>query len=204
MKTSWAKSYRGAVTAFNRHWVIYGGWRALVSSIYLHIAFVFTALAYPEWIAGKWWDQAIAVLPGLIGFSLGGFAIWLAFGGDKFQEMLAGKFPGDDDDETSPYLDTAAAFAHFVIIQTMGLLFAVGCNAHADTIVTLGPFAWLINFFGYWLYIYGLLSVLAATYAVFSLAWFFDMHVTNQRGADSNGKPKNEVEKASSGSTPGE
>lgn len=137
-----------------------------------------------------WWDVSISILPNIIGFALGGYAIWLGFGDEKFSQMISAR---KDDSCTSPYLEVSATFAHFIVIQITGLVIALLAKA---TNFYLLPDSWIgmalqqtglpVDFFkqgaavgyglGFLLLSYALMTALAATLAIFRVASWFDQY----------------------------
>ena len=75
-----------------------------------------TALLWPIWLEGsiKWHELAIGIIPNILGFTLGGYAILLAFGNEKFMFLISGEFA---DKKPSPFLVLNGAFVHFIVIQ---------------------------------------------------------------------------------------
>lgn len=81
--------YKGVLNIFGTYWRAYGGWIALLKSPYFHAALVLLALTFHTWTAEDWWEDVTSVLPNLLGFTLGGFAIFIGFGDERFRALLA-------------------------------------------------------------------------------------------------------------------
>jgi hypothetical protein len=177
--------YRGVRAVFGKYWVFFGGLGELASSFYLHLAIVLTALMPGLWRVTKWWDLVLGVLPNLLGFTLGGYAILLAFGDTQFRATLAARKPGK---KLSAWESTNGMFAHFVVVQVAALLTAVAARSCSDapssTWVRIaldwlhGSSAfgeWLTKagwFLGCLLFIYSLVLAIAAVMGIFRLgAW---------------------------------
>lgn len=183
------KSYSGVFNIFNRYWVAYGGWKEILFSPYFHIAVLLTLALEHSWTNGEWWNTAITILPSLIGFSLGGFAIWLGFGDEKFRELISHQAEGE---KTSPYIELSATFAHFIVIQLIALIGALIAQGmafpldHGNWLASLIEasgmptnvipryVAPLSHFLGFLLFIYALMTALAATLAVFRVSSWFE------------------------------
>src|SRR5699024_306750 len=103
-------------------WSAYGGIKALLLSPYFHAAVILTAVTAPTWMHPSWWELPIRVMPSVLGFSLGGYAIWLAIGDRRFRELIAGEGRGE---KTSPFMMVNAAFVHFIILQFLSILYAI-------------------------------------------------------------------------------
>lgn len=117
--------YRNIIRELKYYWMYYGGSRTLLRSPYFHFAFLFVAIFYPFWYREPWWSTAISVLPNLIGFTLGAYAILLAFGDELFRAALA----GDRGYRKSPLMRMSAVLSHFIIVQIISLISAIGVKA---------------------------------------------------------------------------
>lgn len=183
------KSYTGVFNIVGLYWKIYGGWRALIYSPYFHVAFALTLLLSHFWSREPWWDVPLGVLPNIIGFALGGYAIWLGFGDEKFRNLI---IENDDPAGYSPYLGVSASFAHFIIVQLLALCAALIAKATyfpvtdihwlCGLLISLGlPIEFIYEtvapffyFIGFMLFVYALMTAIAATLAVFRVAYWFD------------------------------
>ena len=165
------KAYKGPWNIFGRYWKYYGGFGALVRSPYLHVSFILTILTYRIWTEPCWWDMTLNIMPNVLGFSLGGYAIWLAIGDEKFKSVLA----GSGQSKISPFLDVNATFVHFILMQILSILLAIlakGFSPIHD--VNILSQAWWG--FGFFVFIYALLTAVAATMAVFRVATWYDSY----------------------------
>lgn len=176
-------AYAGVFAIFGRYWKAYGGWRAVLFSPYLHAALLLTVALNHSWVAEPWWKTASSILPNMVGFAIGGYAIWLGFGDADFRKILTKKKDGG----TSPYVVISASFAHFILIQLGALLLSIvadGLDFALDPKCGLGKILfqvfgsvafvheWLTpigNFVGFLLFMYALTSALATSMAVFRL-----------------------------------
>jgi hypothetical protein len=181
--------YGSVKSTFRDYWHSYGGLHALVGSPYLHFSLVATIVLFPAWVNRDWWTNVLQVLPSIIGFSIGGYAIWLGFGDEKFKALIAG---GDDKNAVSPYMEVSATFSHFVVVQLAAILAALAgtaLNVDGNQYAGLRFFAELIGanwndiadvlriaggFIGYLLFMYALVTALAAVFAIFRVALWFD------------------------------
>lgn len=177
-----SKQYKGVASIFGTYWNSYGGLRALLSSPYLHAALVLLLLTFHSWSGWgcvndqceRWWVQPISVLPNLLGFTLGGFAIFIGFGDEKFRALLA---EADEASKVNAYVALCATFVHFILIQAMALVFAIVAKSWWFYTPLIDPIrAWLplLNgigaAIGYGLFLYAITSVLAATMHIFRIA----------------------------------
>lgn len=79
------------------------------------------------WKEGGWWDFSLNLLPNLLGFSLGAFAILLAFGNERFQKLLSVRPESKNiskKHKNAAYESVSTGFAHFIIIQFLGIAIA--------------------------------------------------------------------------------
>jgi hypothetical protein len=170
MKTLYAKlveQYQGLFDSIKLYWKAYGGFCSLITSPYLHISIIISVVAGPLWLCTKdstWYQISLSALPNLLGFTLGGYAILLAFGDDKFRENISVK----ESDETTLFMTVNGAFIHFIVVQTLAIIAAViGSSWNFKN----GIFAWL----GFTLFIYSILTAVAAAMAVLEMADLFEI-----------------------------
>lgn len=185
-----AYQYKGVYDVFSRYWSAYGGWEAIIKSPYFHLSIILTAISYGTWTGCNWFELPISVLPSIIGFSLGGYAIWLALGDEKFKAAISGK---TSNGKESPFIIVNATFVHFISLQILALVFALTAKSFPifnisiswqQAFVDFGP--WLCelliaikyigSMLGYLLFIYAILSALAATMAIFRIAGWLEIH----------------------------
>ncbi len=165
-----------------------GGTGAILKSFDFRIALAVSFLCWPAWLAPDWWAKAISVLPSLLGFTLGGFAIFLGFGSDQFKELIARK-----DEAKSEYLSVSSTFLFIVSVQVIGLLYAIICESlwvptpiwlkHISPILPyLNYIAWFV---GYLLYVLGIVLSLRAAIRIFRVSrWYNSFLVANSEKHD--------------------
>lgn len=66
---------RAFLKHIRRYFVAYGGWKAVFLSPIFILAVLINIWNYHSWIDGSWADNAISIIPSLLGFSLGTYAI---------------------------------------------------------------------------------------------------------------------------------
>lgn len=108
---------------FPAYFEVYGGLNSVVRSPYFWAAGAMTALCAGFFAQAGWWDLAIAVVPGLVGFSIAGIAIFISLGSDKLREVIAGREEGSA--EPSPFMLFMSMFTHFIVVQLIALLVAL-------------------------------------------------------------------------------
>ncbi|CAM8819317.1 hypothetical protein NCW_01109 [Burkholderia pseudomallei] len=176
-------SYCGVGGIFARYWRAYGGWKAVLTSPYLHASVVLTFVLAHLWVGAEWWSDPIAILPGMVGFAIGAYAIVLGFGDERFREIIMTRRNG----KTSPYVRISASLAHFIVVQLGALVIAIcakGLNFPLDEGKGIGRVLFAIfgdvsfvhewvspvgYFFGFLLYVYALATALATAMAIFRL-----------------------------------
>lgn len=165
------------IKIIRKYWSIYGGFSALLRSSYFWLGLVTTALLFPAWSKQGWWSDVLSLLPNLLGFSLGGFAILLAVGDDGFKKLIAGTENG----ESSPYMDACTAFVHFIFLQVIALLIALVAKTYSSILPGCLPKVSLVTMsaIGYFIFIYSIYCTLAAVFAIFRVADWFDNYITN-------------------------
>jgi uncharacterized membrane protein len=172
--------YKGVFSIFSRYWVAYGGWRALFRSPYLHFAALMMLPTAPFWLYRTWFDQVISVVPSLLGFSLGGLAMFLSFGDEKFKTLMAAR---GSSASVSLYMGICSSFVHFIMVQIIALVCAVVFKSLAFDLpgtycfsgyLVLGGYAF--SMFAYLLFLYSITSMAAATMAVFRLTSIYAVY----------------------------
>ncbi|MEX9950476.1 hypothetical protein AB7X11_18420 [Providencia alcalifaciens] len=179
------------IDVIKRYWSIYGGFSALFKSSYFYLALIFTAILYPAWSKSGWWGDILSLLPNLLGFSLGGLAILLAVGDDGFKKLIAGS---GNNSNPSPYMAACTAFVHFIFLQIIAILIALLAKTYGTILPGLWykPVLLMLSYFGYFIFIYSVFCTLAAVFAVFRVADWFDEYITV---FNSNNKDKDKDKK---------
>jgi len=83
-----AKAYNDVCNNIRLYFQAYGRWKEAFFSPYLHVAAVLAILTPGIWARQGWWDIPLGVLPNVIGFTLGGYAILITFGDERFKTLL--------------------------------------------------------------------------------------------------------------------
>lgn len=117
-------SWRGQTQAIKQYWTIYGGYRALIGSPYLHIALVLSTICLWLWARNeqnehiaKASDIAISAIPNLLGSTIGAFAIVLAFSSAEIFRILA-----EEGEPTSFFMKFTSNLAHLILIQVVAMV----------------------------------------------------------------------------------
>ncbi|WP_439831143.1 hypothetical protein [Aeromonas caviae] len=202
--------YTGVMRLFARYWLAYGGFKSVLGSPYMHASLFITLISSGIWLKYDWVDIPISVLPNIIGFSLGGYAIWLALGDDKFRASISGK---TKDGGESPFIMVNATFVHFIVLQILALIAALIGKSQPiynsplfmqKFFLDLAPYLYDVSqvisttssFIGYFLFIYAIFSALAATMAIFRIAgWLEVYHVKQVKNNSVQGTNNKQVNK---------
>lgn len=189
--------YEGVRSIFSKYWAAYGGIKALLYSPYLHAAILLLLVTCFYWISNKWWTDVKTVLPSLLGFTLGGFAVFIGFGDERFRQLLAepdeelseNTTPSQNKEPPSIYTELCSTFVHFIVIQCVTLIYSIVFEALQFPSLLSEQFPRLISwgnlFFssiGFLLYLYVLTSIVAVTMHLFRIAIMYkDFQKSNPR-----------------------
>lgn len=159
----------------SQYWGAYGGWPSVFKSPYLHLSIVITALTWPIWTVAGWWSVMLGILPSILGFTIGGFAIVLALGTGDFGRALSSANKPDKDVLDSGLAKLSAAFCHFIIVQFLAILTSLLAMAFIaapapEFLAWLSSHATRCSFWGlcWFLGIYALTLAIATTHWIFS------------------------------------
>jgi len=188
--------FNSTIAIFRRYWKAYGGFHALFRSLYFYTAILISISTFSIWTKANWWDLPIAILPNLIGFSLGGYAVWLSFGDIKFRSWLC----KDRGETVSIFMQVNAAFVHFICVQVLALIYGVIAKSlplyhclylknhfHDPSQLLFWScqsvrwLTWLGAFVGFSLFAYSILCGLAATMAVFRFSGWLEWHTLHPK-----------------------
>lgn len=125
----------------------------------------------------RWTEIALMVLPGLLGFSIGGYAILISFGDEGFRKFLASTFVSS---ETSLFQVVNGVFLHFIIIQ-------VATATLASLVHAISPDNFFVNFIGCTLFYYALLFCAAAAFEIKTVGKWYQIYVSTSIGSQSAG-----------------
>jgi hypothetical protein len=153
-----------ATATYRIYWNLYGGSPAIAKSPYVYASIIITIILLPATIEGDsgfiWSSLAFEIIPSMLGFSMGGMAIVIAF--SQSQSFSAMTQDGRDD---SLYMKIIANFFHFIFIQTITILIAFFDTAYSI------PF---ISVIGSFFLVYGVLVALATAGMLLNTARIFN------------------------------
>ncbi|MBL3580872.1 hypothetical protein [Oleidesulfovibrio alaskensis] len=168
IKEHFCKVIEGPRRSLLTYWEVYGGLRALLNSVYLLSSLAISCIVTTAHIFGvewNWAQETISIFPGVLGFSLGGYAMLVGFGDANFLEAMRGK---NEDGSPSPYMKLNGTFVHFIIIQSLSLFLASLTRALGISDFTI------VFYVGSALFFYSLLTIVATALAVLNFASWFD------------------------------
>lgn len=152
----------------------------MLKSPFFGIALIINVLSYSLWLDPKWIEKAESLIPSLLGFSLGTYAIIFS--------IVGGRIKGALRQVSAPhgvsYLEAInAVFFHFIFVQVTCLAWAFlyqgtwlidlvnTAKLHAPWVKSVFPYAKFTgSFIGCFLLIYSVLLMIAAAMAVYRLA----------------------------------
>lgn len=182
--------YVSAFRILDRYWTVYGGRPALIRSPFMHLALALMIPTYGLWTKSGWWELVITVIPNVLGFSLGGYAILLAFGDEQFKSVISGK-DSNETEEYSPFMSINATFFHFILVQCIALSLAIIAKAHVYQLVSVTIKKSVVNtvpitydfgvwlkqvcwFLGFLIFIYAMTTAVAVTMSIFEISDWYD------------------------------
>jgi hypothetical protein len=169
---SFLRQWVGLLGALQRYWNVYGGWWALFTSPYVHLALILTILCLPFWHdrETRAADITLSAVPNLLGFSVGALAIVLAFSSADIFSTLA-----EDGRPKSFFMTLTTSLLHFILVQVAAL-----CVGALAKITNTG---WL-DVVSLFLLFYAVLSTFAAGVHLFRTAVIYN----TKAGLDLKGK----------------
>ena len=165
------KSYRYVAAGFRKYWVAYGGRDALLGSPYLHLSALMGLVLFLSTSRSETAGMALDVLPNLLGFTLGAFAVLVTFGDRAFHEELA---IHKTDRGVSSLEQLLAAFVHFIILQFLALMMAI-VSLHIWQ-------GWMTHLAESILFTYALFSMIAAVMGVMSYSRIYGAYLDSDGG----------------------
>lgn len=185
----------GVVSIFLYYWRNYGGFKALLTSCYFWAAVLVSIVMFGAWKNTSWSDWSIGILPSMMGFSLGSYAVLLAFGNDKFLKIAAVA----KTERCSAYEGLNATFTHFIVVQVAGLLYALVIKSESLKWARSYVYSWLnsvclewvgsyvarvVNGVGIFLMVYAIFLGLAATMALLRFSKLYNQYLNIQAAID--------------------
>ncbi|MDE3874621.1 MULTISPECIES: hypothetical protein [Sinorhizobium] len=176
--------FKGFYNSLRRYFRAYGGWPELASSPLLWISVAITVLGYRNWLEPNWLSLSQELVPGLLGFSLGTYAILFSLMTGRLKLALKRV----KNQRGVPFLDEInATFFHFIFVQVVALAWALlydGSWLHdlakiADQYTNSAMSIFVVmkaigSFMGYLLLVYSFVLILAAALKIYRIASITD------------------------------
>ena len=173
-------SYRGLFVSLGRHWKDYGGWKDFFASPLLHVSVLISAASYTAWLRDDWIELPLSLLPNLLGFSLGAYALIFSLANERLLEALNVQ-PKNGGPTLLRVINST--FLHFILVQTAAIIFALSqkstalvdlidiANVDATLKFTIMRCMTIVAAaFGYWLTVYAVVLLVGAAIAAYRLA----------------------------------
>lgn len=176
--------FKPFIRNLRRYFNAYGGWSDVLGSPLFLVSLFIAAVSYRQWLKPEWTEVAYALLPSLLGFSLGTYALLFSLITSRLKSALRAV---KNEKSISSLEQVNAIFFHFIFVQVIGLLWAFCFDGSllADLAAWLRPHAayvWTIflalkaagAFIGFLLMIYSVALVVGAAIAIYRLALISD------------------------------
>lgn len=163
------------IGSFNDYWKPYGGFLSIKESVYSKWALLITLLVIIFGNTDKWYEKTLNILPDLLGFSIGTFAILLALGDTFFWKCLI----KESEENISEYSVINSTFVHFIFIQILAVIYALFCE-----FLTINNL--IMNLIGIFLLVYAILLALAATFAILKVSKWYEDFLFYQKGKNND------------------
>lgn len=177
--TTLSNPYVALRDAFKRYWRDYGGLISISTSPQFHISILVTALTYNIWVVPRWVELSTSIIPNLLGFSIGTYALFFSL----LSENMRSGLQYLKDNRGTSYLDQLnSLFFHMIVVQLVALVYAIGFKSTlitdilglvygADVSECIVLYPRLIgSVIGCVLMIYSVLNVLGAALAIYRIA----------------------------------
>lgn len=182
---------------FKTYWNYYGGFKELIKSGYFYLSFFINLLCFNTWTVAGWWNDVLTIIPGMLGFTLGGLSVLMAFSNSNFQSILV---KVTSKRGITLWQGMPATFTHYIIVQVTALLLALvlksldSIEIHNQLIISfiiddngkivcwltyLNYFFWFI---GYLTFIYGIILCVGAILSVFQYSiWYSEFLIVESK-----------------------
>ena len=165
------------VEAFRNVYKLYGGFNAIINSPYFWAAVLISILNIKDIFFDCWWDKPISILPNIIGFTIGAYAIVLSSGSEKFREFIAGDYNG----KKSIFLTVNSSFVHIIVVQVTSLILSITLkNSYIEYTAYLIR---ILSIVGYIIFIYSLTLIISVSISIsiFTLSDLYNEYITKNK-----------------------
>lgn len=183
-------------SALRKYWTWYGGFKAIYHSWYFRLACIIALLGYfISPFHTEWWDVFISIIPNLLGFSIGAYALVIGLGNEKFLLVITGSSVKDKA-SASPFLSVSATFIHFIIVQTIAIFLLLFSKAlyipmpvliselvHSSSVAlaTYNASKFTLHYLAIFFAVYALLLVVSAALHMLTMTSWIDQYFGSKR-----------------------
>lgn len=159
------------IKSFGTYWINYGGFKAIVTSPYFYISILISIFIVLFGNTDKWYDLPLNILPNLLGFSIGAYAVVLVLGNGDFWKFIA------VETQNNLFMKINSSFVHFIFIQVVSIIFSLICQS-------LEVESFIFSFLGFFLLIYAILTAFAATLAILEISKYYQAFLSIKKKED--------------------
>lgn len=171
------------VRRIRRYWHEYGGYKGTIFSPLFIFSMLMSLASYSWWIFDEWRTLALSLIPSLLGFSLGTYAILFSLMTNRLKKSLRAV----SNERGVPFLkEINATFFHFIFVQVIALFWAISSKStlifDALSLVydqsyirkaLVGP-SMISGFIGIFLTLYSVSLIVGAAMVVYRIASIVD------------------------------
>ena len=173
-KSKIKEEYDSLKNNFSDYKALFGTIDETLYSPYFHFACVLSIITV--WVPEKtteWQSIAQDILPDMLGFSLGGYAVLISFGDTKFRQYLAKKKPNGGNNSLFMLLN--GVFVHFIIAQLLAIIIAVLLSTlNIDNII--------INIIGCTVFYYAISFCVAVAFEIKTVGKWYQSFINGKKG----------------------
>jgi len=190
-----SSALKSFLASIKKYFHEYGGSDAILLSPLFWIAILISMIGYGNWLSSdKWSPISQSVIPNLLGFSIGTYAIIFSQMTPRMKKALTLM---KIKQEVTALQQINATFFHFIFIQILTLLWSFiyqstifseisqillqKCGCNRPLVLVVGGFSGLI---GHVLLIYSITLLLGSALLVYRLASVVDPQDTGRQGGD--------------------
>lgn len=177
-------SIRAFRVVMRRYFTAYGGIEAVFLSPLFILSILISIISYENILNGGWVAQVQAILPNLLGFSLGTYSILFSILTPRLKSALKAV----KNEKGTPYLyEISATFMHFITVQCISIIYSILYSSNIandiqfmlidnDIInsyrfyVYIKYLKYATSFFGMTLLSYSILLIIAAALAIYRIS----------------------------------
>ncbi|MEN7433742.1 hypothetical protein VA599_23640 [Chromobacterium sp. TRC.1.1.SA] len=150
----------------------YGGVCAIFMTLHFWISVVMLLLTMQYWMRHEWWGQVLNTIPTLLGFSIGGFAIFISLGDHDFKKALCHELESAAEGTPTTFKTITTQICLASLSQALAMLVAILANAIlADCKPYLNQyFVFAFNMVGYWVFLYSVCFLVDVIVTIFNIA----------------------------------